>query len=66
MEVGYIYSKYVFVSDQDKGLDKSLTKPFPNNLATNCVHHINDNGRKGFGPIADEMVFPIVKVFLLK
>ena len=35
-----IYSKFVFMSDQDKGLERSLCEMFPNNNATNCVHHI--------------------------
>ena len=63
VEEGHKYSKYVFVSDQDKGLDKSLTITFPNNLATNCVHHKKENLRTRFGPKAAEMVFPIARAF---
>ena len=33
VEERHIYLRYVFVSDRDKGLDKSLAKTFPNNLA---------------------------------
>ena len=57
------YSKYMFVSNQDKGLDKSLAKTFPNDLATNCVHHIKENMKTRFRPKAAEMVFPITKSF---
>ena len=63
VEEGHIYLRYVFVSDKDKGLDKSLERTFPNNLATNCVHHIKENVRTRFGPKAAEMVFPIAKAF---
>ena len=38
-------------------------KKFPNNLATNSVHHIKENIRTRFGPKAAEMVFPITKAF---
>ena len=40
VEDGHSYSKFVFVSDRDKGLGKSLSENFPRNHATNCVHHI--------------------------
>ena len=40
---GHSYSKFVFVSDRDKGLDKSLSEIFPRNHATNCVHRIKQN-----------------------
>ena len=40
VEDGHAYSKFMFISDRDKGLDKSLSKIFPRNHATNCVHHI--------------------------
>ena len=63
VEEGHTYLNCVFVSDQDKGLDKSLTKTFPNNLVTNCVHHIKENVRTRVGPIAAEMGFPIAKAF---
>ena len=39
VEDGHSYSKFVFVTDTDKGLDKSLTEIFLRNHATNCVHH---------------------------
>ena len=65
VEDGHLYLKYVFVSDQDKGLDKSLAKTFPNNFATNCVHHIKKNVRTRFGPKAAETVFPPLQIFLL-
>ena len=47
----YIFKKCI-VSDQDKGLDKCLAKTFPNNLATNCLHHTKENVRTRFGPKA--------------
>ena len=37
---GHAYSKFMLVSDRDKGLDKLLAETFPRNHATNCVHHI--------------------------
>ena len=43
VERGQKYSKFVFVSDQDKGLEKSLQDVFPNNHATHCIHHIKQN-----------------------
>ena len=39
-EDSHAYSTFVFISDRDKGLEKSLSKLFPRNHATNCVHHI--------------------------
>ena len=39
VEDGHTYSKFVFISDRDKGLDKSLTNIFPKNHATNCAYH---------------------------
>ena len=62
VEDGHSYSKFVFVSDRDKGLDKSLSEIFPSNHA-NCVHHIKQNVKTQFGPKAAEMVFPIANVF---
>ena len=59
VEDGHAYSKVVFVSDRDKGLDKSLWEVFPRNHATNCAHHIKQNVKTRFGPKAAEMVFPI-------
>ena len=43
VEDDMLYPKFVFVSDRDKGLDKSLWEVFPQNHATNCVHHIKQN-----------------------
>ena len=43
VEDGHVYSKFVFISDQDIGLDKSLSEIFLMNHATNCVHHIKQN-----------------------
>ena len=43
VEEGHAYLKIVFVSDRDKGLDKSSAKTFLRNHATNCVHHIELN-----------------------
>ena len=60
---GHFYSKFVFVSDRDKGLDKSLAEIFPNIHATNCVHHIKQNVKSRFGAKAAEMVFPIAHAF---
>ena len=53
----------MFVSDRDKGLDKSLWEAFPRNHATNCVHHIKQNVKTRFGPKAAEMVFLIAHAF---
>ena len=53
----------MFVSDRDKGLDKSLWETFPNNHATNCAHHIKQNVKSRFGAKAAEMVFPIAHAF---
>ena len=64
VEEGHAYSKFVFITDKDKGLDKSLAKTFPRNHATNCVHHIMQNLKTQFGPKAEEMVFPIATAFL--
>ena len=61
---GHAYSKFVFVSYTDKGLDKSLAETFPRDHATNCVHHIKQNVKTQFGPKAAEMVFPIPTAFL--
>ena len=36
VERGQKYSKFVFVSDQDNGLEKSLQDVFKNNHATHC------------------------------
>ena len=59
VEDGHSYSKFVFISEKDKGLDKSLSEFSPRNHATNCVHHIKQNVKTWFGPKAAEMVFPI-------
>ena len=59
----HIYTKHVFISDRDKGLDKSLVKTFLNNLAMNCIHHIKENVKTGFRPKTMEMLFPIAKSF---
>ena len=64
VEDGHSYSKFVFVSNRDKGLDKSLSVIFPRNHATNCVHHIKQNVKTQFGLNAAEMVFPIANAFL--
>ena len=63
VEDGHSYSKFVFVSDRDKGLDKSLSEIFPRNNATDCVHHIKQNVKTWFGLKAAEMVFPIADAF---
>ena len=63
VEEGHAYSKFVFASDRDKGLDKSLSTVFLRNHATNCVHHIKQNVKTQFGQKAAEMVFPIVTAF---
>ena len=54
----------MFISDRDKGLDKSLAKTFQRNHATNCVHHIKQNVKTWFGPKAAELVFPLGTAFL--
>ena len=63
VENGHLYSKFVFVSDRDKGLDKSLAEIFPNNHSTNCVHHIKQNVKSRFGAKAVEMVFSVAHAF---
>ena len=63
VENGHSYSKFVFVTDRDKRLDKSLSAVFPRNHVTNCVHHIKQNVKTWFGPKAAEMVFPIANAF---
>ena len=40
LEMEQKHSKFVSVSDHDKGLEKSLQEVFPNDHATDCVHHI--------------------------
>ena len=64
MEDSHSYSKFVFVSNGGKGLDKSLSEIFPRNHATNCVHHIKQNMKTLFGLNGAEMVFPIANAFL--
>ena len=64
VEDGHVYSKFVFFSDRDKGLDKSLSKIFSRNHATYCVHHIKQNVKTWFGLNAAEMVLPIATPFL--
>ena len=54
VENGHSYSKFVFVSDRDKGLDKSLWEIFPRNHATNCVHHIKQNVKSRFGDLVQK------------
>ena len=63
VENGHLYSKFAFISDQYKGLDKSLAEISPNNHSTNCVHHIKQNVKSRFGAKAAEMVFPIAQAF---
>ena len=63
VEDGHSCSKFVFVTDTDKGLDKSLTEIFLRNHATNCVHHSRQNVKTWFGRNAAEMVFPIANAF---
>ena len=63
VENGHLYSKFVFISDQDKGLDKSLAEIFLNNHSTNCVHRIKQNVKSRFGAKTAEMVFPIAQAF---
>ena len=63
VEKGHFYSKFVFVSGSNKGLDKLLAEIFPNNHSTNCVHHIKQNVKSRFGAKAVEMVFPIAHGF---
>ena len=43
VEDSQAYSKFMVVSDRDKGMDKSLSKIFLRNPATTCVHHIMQN-----------------------
>ena len=64
VEDSHAYSKFMFISDRDKGLDKSLSEIFPRNHATNCVHHIKQNVKTQFGLNPAEMVFPIATAFL--
>ena len=63
VEDGHSYSKFVFISDRDKGLDKSLSEISPRNHATNCVHHIKQNVKTQFGLKVAELVFPIATAF---
>ena len=63
VENGHLYSKFVFVSDRDKGLDISFAEMFPNNHSTNWVHHTKQNVKSRFGAKAAEMVFPIAHAF---
>ena len=60
---GHVYSMFVFISDRDIGLDKSLSEFFSMNHATNCVHHIKQNVITQFGLNAAEMVFSIATAF---
>ena len=63
VEDGHSYSKFAFVSDRDKGLEKSLSKIFSRNHTTNCVHHISQNVKTWFGLNAAEIVFRIANAF---
>ena len=63
VEEGHAYSKFVFISDRDKGLDKLLSKIFPRNHATNCIRHIKWNVKTWFGLKEAEIVFPIATAF---
>ena len=63
VENGHLYSKFVFISDQDKGLHKSLAEIFPNNHSTNCVYHIKQNVKSRFGAKAAVLVFPVAQAF---
>ena len=64
VEDTHVYSKFVLVSNRDKGCDKSLSEIFSRNHAINCVHHIEQNVKTWFGLNAAEMVFPIATAFL--
>ena len=57
LEMGQKYSKFVFVSDHDKGLEESLQEVFPNNHATHCVHHIKQNVLMRYGKPCAEFSF---------
>ena len=57
LEMGQKYSKFVFVSDHDKGLEKSLQEVFPSNHATHCVHHIKQNVSTRYGKPCAEFGF---------
>ena len=63
VENSHASSKFMFISDRDKGLDKSLSKIFPRYHPTNGVHHTKQNVKTQFGPNAAEMVFPIATAF---
>ena len=65
VENGHSYTKFVFVSDREKGSDKSFAELFPSNHLTNCVHHIKQNVKSRFGAKAGEMVFPIAHAFYM-
>ena len=43
------YNEVVFISDQDKGLGKSMEEILPNNLSLNCVYHIQKNVEQKYG-----------------
>ena len=58
-----IYSKFVFMSDQDKGLERSLCEMFPNSNATNCVHHIKQNVAVRYGRKPAALVYAIASSF---
>ena len=59
LEMGQKHSKFVFVSDHDKGLEKSLQEVFPNNHATHCVHHIKENVLMRYGKSCAEFGFAL-------
>ena len=64
VEDSHAYSKFMLVPNRDKGLDKSLSKIFPRNHATNCLHHIKQNVETWFGLKAEEVLFPVATAFL--
>ena len=57
VEDGQKYSKCVFVSDWDKGLERSLWETSLENLVATCVHHIKQNISARYGTLAAELSF---------
>ena len=58
-----VSKKFVFISDRDKGLAKSLRTCYPYNMATKCTFHIRQNVQQKFGAVFGGMIDKLGKTF---
>ena len=65
VEMGQKYSKFVFITDQDKGLEKSLQEVSPSNHATHCAHYIKQNVSMRYGKPYAEFVSGLTSSYSL-